>query len=209
MRVLIVDDHPIAQIGLSAVVEDALPVEQIDFADTSTAALKRAGEREPDIILMDMHLPDSLPPRELCEQLLAMRPQCKIVLVTASGSAGDIRDCLQAGALGCLLKDTSEGDMTLALRSVAAGRAFIDPRIAQDIVVELATGRQAARNVRLTARERDVLRCLADGRSNRQIAAQLILTESTVKGYVSNLLEKLGAASRLEAVVRAGEAGLL
>jgi DNA-binding NarL/FixJ family response regulator len=99
--------------------------------------------------------------------------------------------------------------MTLALRSVAAGRAFIDPRIAQDIVIELATGRQAARNVRLTARERDVLRCLADGRSNRQIAAQLILTESTVKGYVSNLLEKLGAASRLEAVVRAGEAGLL
>jgi DNA-binding NarL/FixJ family response regulator len=209
MRALIVDDHPVARRGLATLLRDAVDVEAIDEADSARRAVELAREHRPDLVLTDMHMPGSGPARELCAQLRALLPATAIVVVTAFDRPGEVRDCLEAGATACLLKDTSESDMVAALRSVVAGRVVIDPRVAQQMAVGLAGGGSGARAVRLTAREREVLGCLAEGRSNRQIAEQLIITEATVKGYVSSLLEKLGASSRLEAIVRAGRDGLL
>jgi DNA-binding NarL/FixJ family response regulator len=208
MRVLIVDDHPIARRGLAAVVGSALHPSAIDEADSPAAALDLARHNPPDLVLSDVHMPGSVPARELCAQLRALLPRTPIVLVTAHERGAEIRDCLQAGATGCLLKDTTEVDLAGALRSIVNGRAVIDPRAAQQMALDLAQGSMSA-PIRLTGREREVLGCLAEGRSNRQIADLLIISEATAKGHVSKLLEKLGAVSRLQAVVRAGQAGLL
>lgn len=209
MRVLIVDDHPIARRGLATVVSSALHPAAIDEADTPAAALELARDHHPDLVLTDVHMPGSVPARELCAQLRALLPRSPIVLVTAYERGAEIRDCLQAGATGCLLKDTTEIDMAGSLRAIAGGRAVIDPRAAQQMALDLAQGSNSTSPVRLTSREREVLACLAEGRSNRQIADLLIISEATAKGHVSSLLDKLGAVSRLQAVVRAGQAGLL
>jgi DNA-binding NarL/FixJ family response regulator len=209
MRVLIVDDHPIARRGLATVVSSALHPEAIDEADAPAAALALARRHQPNLVLTDMHMPGSVPARELCAQLRAVLPRSPIVLVTAYERGAEIRDCLQAGATGCLLKDASEVDLAGSLRTIVSGRAVIDPRAAQQMALDMAESSISASPVRLTVREREVLSCLAEGRSNRQIADRLIISEATAKGHVSSLLEKLGAASRLQAVVRAGQAGLL
>lgn len=209
MQVLIADDHPIARRGLGTIVTQALPVDELHEAGGSADALALARTHRPELIITDMHMPGSLPARELCAQLRALLPSSAIVLVTAFERAAEIRDCLKAGATACLLKDTAAEDLAGSLRAVVRGQVVIDPRIAQQMAVELATTPRSTAMVHLTSREREVLHCLADGRSNRQIAAQLMITEATVKGYVSTLLEKLKAESRLHVVVLASKAGLL
>ena len=136
-------------------------------------------------------------------------PDIKIVIVTAFDSSGEIRDCLVAGADGCLLKDTSETDMAAALRTTVTGTPALDPRIAFQLARDLTSQPAPAHAPHLTGREQEVLRLLAEGRSNRAIARQLGLSEATIKGHVSRLLDKLGASSRLEAVVRATDTGLI
>ncbi len=208
MRALIIDDHPIARRGLRTVLHETFPIEECFEADSAGAALELARAHLPDLVLVDMRRPDTMPTPELCRQLRSTLPEGSIVIVTAFDRIGDIRDCLQAGINGCLLKDTSELDMTAALRSILAGEYIIDPRIAQRLLGELI-GARGGSALRLTEREREVLDLIAEGRSNRAIGEQLHLSEATVKGYVSSLLDKLNATSRLEALVRASDAGLI
>jgi DNA-binding NarL/FixJ family response regulator len=208
MIALIVDDHPLARRGLAAIVREGLRVSEILEADAPAVALTLARARQPDLVLADMHLADSVPARELVQQLRAALPRTKIVLVTAFDRVAEIRDCLQAGANGCLLKDTAELDLAAALRAMLDGQTFIDPRIAQKLALELVAA-PGDGGVHLTPREREVLALLAEGCSNRVIGERLTISETTVKGYVSSLLEKLDARSRLEAVAHASKAGLL
>lgn len=210
MRVLIVDDHPVARRGLRMVVSEAFPDAECADAPDADAALALAAAVRPGLVLLDMHMPGEIPAPVLCGRLRECLPGAAIVIVTAFDSSAEIRACLLAGADGCLLKDTSETDMAQALRSVVGGGPAIDSRVAfelaRDMVGEQAT---AAGIPHLSGRERDVLQLLAEGRSNRAIAERLDLSEATVKGHVSRLLDKLNASSRLEAVVRASDAGLI
>jgi DNA-binding NarL/FixJ family response regulator len=197
-----------------------------ESADASTA-LEIAAEFGPDLLLLDMHIPGDIGAARLCGSMREMLPDAKIVLVTAFDRSDDIRDCLIAGADGCLLKDTSETDMAAALRSVTTGGSVLDSRIAIGIARDLAKERpphgavlRAGASVqpraparaeapRLSGREQEVLFHLAQGCSNRAIARRLGLSEPTVKGYVSGLLDKLNASSRLEAIVHAQSLGLI
>lgn len=154
-------------------------------------------------------MPGPVSAPELCVRMRATLPDARIVIVTAFDRSDEIRACLAAGADGCLLKDTSEVDITTALRTVLTGGCVIDPRIAFPLARELAGQRLPARSPQLTARERDVLHLLAEGCSNRAIARRLGLSEATVKGHVSNVLDKLHASSRLETLVRTSDAGLV
>lgn len=208
MKALILDDHMVARRGLRTILRESFALEECHEVDSAQAALKLAAERELDLVLLDMHIPNSVPTHELCRQLRSLLPQTRIVIVTAFDSVPEITDCLEAGANGCLLKDTSELDFTRALRAIRGGETVVDPRIVQRLAGELL-GRRSSAGVRLTSRERDVLALIAQGCSNRAISSRLLLSEATVKGYVSSLLHKLGASSRLEALIRASEAGLI
>ncbi|MDA8069259.1 MAG: response regulator transcription factor [Actinomycetota bacterium] len=210
MNALIVDDHTVARSGLRTILQESFVLDGCHEADNCEDAIRLASRHRPDLVLVDMHIPNSMPAHELCRQLRALLPEARIVIVTAFDRLPEIRDCLAAGADGCLLKDTSEVDFTAALRTVRAGRAVLDPRIAQRLADELV-GRQTGfgGEVHLTTRERDVLQLIAEGCANRAISERLQLSEATVKGYVSSLLEKLQVSSRLEALVRASDAGLI
>ena len=210
MRVLIVDDHPVARRGLRMVVSEAFPDAECADAPDAAAALGLAAALRPGLVLLDMHMPGEIPPPVLCGRLREFLPGTAIVIVTAFDSSAEIRACLLAGADGCLLKDTSETDMAQALRSVVGGGTVIDSRVAFELARDMVGERADAAGIpHLSGRERDVLQLLAEGRSNRAIAERLGLSEATVKGHVSRLLDKLNASSRLEAVVRASDAGLI
>jgi DNA-binding NarL/FixJ family response regulator len=209
VKILIADDHPVARRGLRMIVAEAFgDADCAEAADTSTA-LTLARTLQPDLLLLDMRMPGDMSAANLCGMMRAALPQAMIVIVTAFDCADEIRDCLVAGADGCLLKDTSEVDMAAALRTAAAGAPTLDARIAFQLArdLEIEPTREGA--PRLSGREREVLCLLAEGRSNRAIARQLGLSEATVKGHVSRLLDKLEASSRLEAVIRASGAGLV
>jgi len=209
VKVLIADDHPVARRGLQMIVSEAFGDAHCAEATDAATALTLAETFHPDLILLDMHMPGELDAPELCRMMREALPNIKIVIVTAFDSTGEIRDCLVAGADGCLLKDTSETDMAAALRTTVTGTPALDPRIAFQLARDLTSGSAPAHAPHLTGREQEVLHLLAEGRSNRAIARQLGLSEATVKGHVSRLLDKLNASSRLEAVVRATDTGLI
>lgn len=185
--------------------------DEVDYADAAdaTEALALTAGFGPDLLLLDLHLPGELATPALCAQLLEVAPTATIVIVTAFDSGAEIRDCLLAGATGCLLKDTAETDMAAALRAVMAGGTALDSRVAYRLARDLVREPEHAATPELSSREKDVLELLAEGRSNRAIASRLGLAEATVKGHVSRLLDKLNATSRLEAVVHASDAGLI
>jgi DNA-binding NarL/FixJ family response regulator len=210
VRVLVVDDHPIARQGLANLARDTFLVERVDEAGNARDALVAAKVDAPALILLDLHIPGVPQTSVLCTQLRGAAPAAKIVLVTAFEEADAIKRCFAAGVEACLLKDTSLVDLRQALKAVLAGRRVIDPRIAQTLATERVRAlRGETLSVDLTQREREVLELLAEGCSNRLIAERLFLAETTVKGYVSSLLDKFQATSRLQAVVRAMEQGLL
>lgn len=184
---------------------------EVDCAGAADApeALGLAADFAPDLLLLDLHMPGEVATPALCAQLREAVPTAIIVLVTAFDSSAEIRDCLLAGASGCLLKDTAETDMAAALRAVMAGGPALDSRIAYRLAHDLVREPEHAATPQLSNREKDVLGLLAEGRSNRAIAIRLGLAEATVKGHVSRLLDKLNATSRLEAVVHASDAGLI
>jgi two-component system response regulator DevR len=210
VRVLIVDDHPIARQGLANLVREAFRVERVVEVDEARDALVAAKRDAPALILLDLQIPGVPQTSVLCTQLRAAAPDAKIAIITAFEKPEAIKQCFAAGADACLLKDTSMVNLREALQAVVAGRRVIHPRIAQTLATEhVRVLRGETFSIDLTQREREVLELLAEGCSNRLIAERLFIAETTVKGYVSNLLEKLHAKSRLQAVIRASEQGLL
>jgi DNA-binding NarL/FixJ family response regulator len=208
-RVLVVDDHPIARYGLRRLLEGAGDQFEIAEASDGAGALQRAHSDQPDLVILDLRLPAPRGTIALCQEMLAVSPASRILICTAFGDVARISECIASGARGCILKDADAQTFAAVLDRIEAGETVIDPRIAQQLAVRLTKGLGRQDDFRLTKRERGVLTLLGDGLSNRQIADHLYLSEHTVKGYVTSLLEKLGARSRLEAVVLATRAGLL
>jgi two-component system response regulator DevR len=210
VRVLVVDDHPIARQGLATLVREAFRVDKLVEVDNARDALIAAKRESPGLILLDVHIPGVPQTSVLCTQLRVAAPNAKIAIITAFEEPEAIKRCLKAGADACFLKDTAMIDLREALQAVVAGKRVIDPRIAQTLATEhINVLRGETSKTDLTQREHEVLKLLAEGCSNRLIAERLFIAETTVKGYVSNLLDKLGADSRLQAVIRATEHGLI
>lgn len=205
---LIVNQHPLERQGLAAILRERVGLKDIFQADSGATGLTVARERRPGLAIIDLHLAASLPARELCAQLRALLAEARIILLTASERASEIRDCLMAGANGCLLKDTPEQDFAQSVQAVLRGKDMIDPEIAQKLASAFV-GTVRGPSEPLTGREREVLDLLAEGYTNRQIANRLILAEPTVKGHVSRLFEKVSASSRLGVVMQARRVGLL
>lgn len=217
LRVLVVDDQALVRRGFSMVLQSAPDIEVVAEAGTGLEAIAAARALKPDVILMDIRMPE-LDGLEATARILADEPadearDIRIIILTTFDPDEYIYRALKAGASGFVLKDIPPEELVAAVRTVAAGGAMLSPDITRRLIGRFAGQLGAAtefaeRLDRLTAREREVLRSLADGKSNVEIAEALFIGASTVKTHVSSLLSKLGLRDRAQAVVFAYECGL-
>jgi two-component system, NarL family, nitrate/nitrite response regulator NarL len=203
-RVMVVDDHPVVRDGVALLLRGEPALVVVGSAESGRSALDRAPELRPDLVLLDLRLPDMLAP-EIVVGLRELVPDARIVVFTAHGDHHGVQAALDAGAHGALLKDAAATDLVDALRRVLRGERVSDPRM---VPSDAGRGAALARSG-LTRREYEVLRLAAQGRTNPEIAETTGLARNTVKTYLQAALHKLGARNRVEAIGKASEAGLL
>jgi two-component system, NarL family, nitrate/nitrite response regulator NarL len=202
-RVLVVDDHPVVRDGVALLLRGDPALVVVGSAESGRTALERAPQLLPDLVLLDLRLPDMLAP-EVVVGLRELVPAARVVVFTAHGDHHGVEAALDAGAHGALLKDAAAIDLVAALRRVLRGERVTDPRLLPG-----EAGRAAQARSGLTRREYEVLRLAAQGRTNPEIAECTGLARNTVKTYLQAALHKLGARNRVEAIGKASEAGLL
>lgn len=217
IRILLVDDQRLLRDGLRILLDMEPDLEIVGEAGNGVQALERYEELDPGVVLMDIRMPvmDGV---EAIRRLRERREDARVIILTTFDDDAYVFDGLRAGALGYLLKDVSADELAAAVRTVAEGGALIDPSVTRKVVAEfnrLQGGRKSSRIdgqtlvEELSRREIEVLRLIAGGHTNREIASALFLAEGTVKNYVSNILGKIGARDRTQAALRARELGLL
>ncbi|MBL7490911.1 response regulator transcription factor [Frankia sp. AgB1.9] len=214
IRVLIVDDHALFRRGLEMVLAQEPDIEVVGEAADGSEAVTMAGEMAPDIVLMDVRMPrrGGIDATSAIKQAV---PSAKIVMLTISDEEADLYDAIKAGAMGYLLKEISIDEVAADIRAVYNGQSLISPSMASKLLSEFASmiknkdDRPQLPTPRLTDREMEVLRLVAKGLNNRDIAKQLFISENTVKNHIRNILEKLQLHSRMEAVVYAVREKLL
>ena len=210
LRVVIADDQPMMRAGFKAVLEATGNIQVVAEAGDGAEAVRLANEHRPDVVLMDIQMP-SMDGIEATRQL----PRQRVLILTTFGLDEYIVDALRAGASGFLLKDAPTQEVVKAVRSVAAGDAVLSPTVTRQLLDQVGrrlpapVARTPDALAHLTEREREVLRMLAAGLTNAEIAQALVLSEATVKTHVSNLLGKLNLRDRVQAVIYAYETGLI
>ena len=200
IRVMLVDDHTMVRRGLATFLKIFDDLQLVGEAESGETAIQLCAEVLPDVILMDMALPvmdGATATRAIRQQF----PQVQVIVLTSFKEGELIKNALEAGAIGYLLKDVSADELVGAIRAAHAGRATLSPEAAQALVE--TTNQPPAPGRTLTEREREVLALMIEGLNNTQIAGSLTVSPSTIKSHVSNILAKLGVASRTEAVTLA------
>ncbi len=209
IRVLIVDDHELVRAGLRALLEAEPDLEVVGDASTGSHALALAQRLRPQVVLLDARLPDMSGP-EVCRALYAAVPEIVVAMLTTFTDDELVRQSIRAGAVGYLLKEIPRMDLATGIRALATGESVIDRRVLpQVLAVARHAGQSADTEEPLSERQRDILRLVADGLSNREIAARVHLSELTIKSYVEELLKQLGARNRVHAAVLAIRRGWL
>jgi DNA-binding NarL/FixJ family response regulator len=214
IRVLVVDDHALFRRGLEMVLAQEPDIDVVGEAEDGAEAVEKAVETTPDIVLMDVRMPKR-GGIDACTAIKDAVPSSKIIMLTISDEEVDLYDAIKAGAMGYLLKEISIEEVASAIRAVHGGQSLISPSMASKLLNEFASmikrgdERQQVPAPRLTDREMEVLRLVAKGLNNRDIAKQLFISENTVKNHIRNILEKLQLHSRMEAVVYAVREKLL
>src|SRR6266852_3244191 len=204
IKVLIVEDHPIVREGVTAVLERERDIDVVGAADTTGEGLRLAAKLNPNVVLLDLRLPDA---SRFDGVTSFAREGRGIVVFTAYDADDDVFRAIRGGARGYLLKGSPAAEIAQAIRQVHAGESYLSPRIAAKLVKDVAEPR--GRTSLLSPREHGVLRLVAAGQSNRQIADTLSISERTVKFHVTAVFNKLGADNRAQAVAIAAERGLL
>ncbi len=210
ISVLIVDDHAVVRSGIRAYLETQPDLEVVAEADSGRAAVQLAAEHVPDVVLMDLVMPE-MDGVEATRRIRDVSPRTRVVVLTSFHDDVHIFPAIKAGALSYLLKDIGPEELGEAVRAAARGEAVLHPRVAARLADEMRGAWAAGINpyAELSLREQEVLRLVAEGRSNAEIAAQLVLSEKTVKSHVSNILSKLHLADRTQAAVFAWREGLM
>ena len=213
IHLMIVDDQKLMREGLRTLLELEGGFEVVAEAGDGQAALDAYAELQPDVVLMDIRMP-GMDGVEATRRLHEKWPNASVIILTTFNDDAYVFEALRVGALGYLLKDLSGHELANAVQTVANGGVLIDPSVARKVVAEFARLTPSTRPINdglpdpLTERELDVLRLLAEGMSNREIGNKLSLTEGTVKNYVTNVLQKIGARDRTQAALRGRELGL-
>src|SRR5262245_39103353 len=205
IRVLVVDDHPVVRHGLTAIMGYEPDIEVVGDAADGEEAVRLILERRPDVVLLDLRLP-KLDGVEVMRQVRAQAPQVRFLVLTTYDTDEYIGPALAAGAQGYLLKDALPDELARGVRAVMRGAAALEPEVAARLLERMAEGE---RGDELSERELEVLRLLVAGASNKSIAAQLSLSENTIKTHISRIFAKLGVQSRAEAVAVALQRGLV
>jgi DNA-binding NarL/FixJ family response regulator len=209
IRVLIVDDHELVRAGLRSLLQSEPDVEIVAEAATGSQALVQARRLRPEVVLLDARLPDMAGP-EVCRGLCEALPDVAVAILTTFTDDELVRQCVRAGAKGYLLKEIPRLDLAASIRSLAGGESVVDRKVLPQV---LAVVRQSAQledpDQPLTERQRVILRLVADGLSNREIAEHIHLSELTVKSYIEDLLKQLGARNRVHAAILATRRGWL
>ncbi|GAA1213930.1 response regulator transcription factor [Rhodoglobus aureus] len=204
IRVIVADDHPIVRSGIVGLLSSADDIDVVGEAGNGAEAVVLATQLSPDVVLMDLRMP-GLGGAEATAQLVAARPDVRVLILTTYESDENILAAIEAGASGYLLKAAPQEEILAGLRSVARGEVALAPSIAALLVNRM---REPAR-IALSDRETQVLALVADGNSNRAIAAALFVSEATVKTHLIHVFEKLEVKDRTRAVTKAMELGLL
>jgi NarL family two-component system response regulator LiaR len=200
IRVMIVDDHAMVRRGLASFLKVSRDLQLVGEAKNGAEAIQLCDEILPDVVLMDMVMPDmdgATATRAICQKY----PRVRVIALTSFKEGDLVKNALEAGAIGYLLKDVSGEDLVRAIRAAHVGRATLSPEVAQTLVE--TANQPPTPGLNLTEREREVLALMVEGLNNKQIAERLTVSLSTIKSHVSNILLKLGVASRTEAVTLA------
>jgi two-component system nitrate/nitrite response regulator NarL len=212
LRVVLVDDHDLFRTGLRSLLEEQGLRVEAEAAD-GDAAIRVSAELAPDVVVMDLNMP-GLSGVETARQITEQSPLTRIVVLTISDDDVDIMSAVMAGACGYLLKDSSIEELVAGIRASAAGEALISPRIASKVLHLLrsqspATGAANTNRAELSERELQVLRLIANGKDNADIASELFISPKTVKNHISNILMKLQIENRIQAAVYAVRSGIV
>jgi DNA-binding NarL/FixJ family response regulator len=213
VRILIVDDHDLFRTGLALLLADEAGITVLAQASGGRLAVRLARELSPDVILMDVRMPDVSGP-DATRAIIADNPDARVLALTIASADHEIADALQAGACGFLAKDTPLGSLVAAIRTAASGAAWLSPQAAEVVLgnirrTPLKSETELAPVQHLSPRELDVLRLVAAGMENAQIAAALNISPRTAKNHVSNILAKLNLPTRVHAAVFAVRQSLL
>ena len=205
LRVLLVDDHQVVRMGLRFVLEDVEGVQLVGEAGSADEAIAQCSLLRPDVVIMDIKMPDKNG-IVACREIVAQWPQINVIMLTSFVDDRLIAEAIQAGAVGYVLKGVSTDELVRALDAVREGGALLDPAITRR-VLSLMRHQHPEENpfTELTKRERAVLSLVAQGKTNREIAEKLVISEKTVRNNVSIILSKLGIANRIEAAMFAIE----
>ncbi|MFB4305930.1 response regulator [Actinomadura sp. GTD37] len=211
IRVVVADDQELVRAGFAMILSAQPDIEVVAEAGDGFEAVGAVRAHEPDVVLLDIRMPgmDGIE----AARIVCAETGCRVVMLTTFGQDDHVFEALRAGASGFLLKDVRRDDLVHAVRMVAAGDSLLAPSVTRTLIAAFTSGAavrppQAGRLDALTARERETLRLLAQGLTNGEIAAALVVSEHTVKTHVSNVLTKLGLRDRAQAVIAAYETGL-
>ena len=211
IKVLLVDDHKIVRQGVRAYLHTLADTQVIAEADSGAAAVAAVEQYSPDVVLMDLEMPGELDGIAATRQIRKLRSQTQVIVITSHHQDEYIFPAVRAGAISYLLKDVEPDELAGAIRKAALGEAVLDSRVASRIVRELQGLRKDVVNpfTELSEREFEVLRLIAAGKSNAEIAETIVIGESTVKTHIGNILKKLHLDDRTQAAVYAWQEGIV
>jgi DNA-binding NarL/FixJ family response regulator len=207
IRILVVDDHAIVREGLTRILSQEPDFQIVGDASDGVTALTMVEQYRPSIVLLDLRMPgvDGI---EVCRTITARFPDIRVIILTAFLDSDTINRCIQAGAKGYVVKDVERTDLNLSIRGVARGEAFLD-RKAHTAVVERIKRDGERNRVVLNDREVSILKLMAEGSTNREIAGKLFVSEGTIKDQLQKIMDKLGATNRVSALYVAAKEGLI
>ena len=212
IRILLVDDHTLFRSGIKALLQRQDDFEVVGEAGDGLEGLKRAKSLQPDVVLLDLHMP-GISGREAVKLLAEEVPACNVLLLTVSEDAEDLIETIRAGARGYLLKNIETDFLLNAIRAAARGESVVSPQMTGKLMMGVRMGKEAPSpeddKEKLSPREKDIIALLAKGVSNKEMANTLNVAESTIKIHVQNILKKLHLTSRVQAAVYAVEHGLV